>query len=97
MINCLEELDPDFTPGFVFYAGDHKGDVEMVARANLIMSGVVIFVPITTLYAYPEEHISDWPYQPYDVAKNPSDILDIINNFSQSRYELKESGVVVKR
>lgn len=82
---CLEELT-QLSPGVIFYIGDHEVDIECASKAKTLLNenGLNIkLLSIGVAYGDYSDNV-EWKTEPDFIAKQPTDIIHILERFSKT-------------
>ncbi len=78
-IKCLKQLFGTLKNKTIIYIGDHEGDVEFARNIEIELGENNKVISIAAMYSGADTKL--WTYQPDFEIENPSDLLEIINNY----------------
>ena len=85
LIKCIERLTTS-TSGRVYYIGDHETDIVCAYNANKLLEPEGISVKSIAAFYNHDQDISSWNIQPDHIARQVSDISEIIDHESRTKF-----------
>ena len=78
-IKCLNQIYGTLQNKTIIYIGDHEGDVEFARNIETALCENSKVISITAMYSGADTKL--WTYKPDFEIENPTDLLEIINNY----------------
>ena len=79
-IKCLKQIYGTLQNKIIIYIGDHEGDVEFARNIETALCENSKVISIAAMYSGANTKL--WTYKPDFEIENPTDLLEIINNYS---------------